>query len=186
MGRDQEARTAAVQFLRDYPRQVAPQLRILEACGARKGKDGAIWSAVCIRFLQQYRRDPAALGQLASLAASKGWTDLTFLLYQNSLQENLTGFPFAIYYASSLLKAGEMAAADAVWNDLSAHNASQLAPASYVAAMVDWGNNRKSDAEPIVEQIRSQTTKDLHRRRMIEDVFRDYGFAEVADRLGRP
>jgi tetratricopeptide (TPR) repeat protein len=186
MGRNEEARSAARQFIAAFPGLVAPQLRILEVYGSRKGQDGAIWSAQCLRFLEQHRHDPAALGQLASLAASRGWTDLAFLLYQNSLQENLTGFPFAIYYASSLLKAGDMAAADAVWRDLSGHNAGQLVPAPYVAAMVAWGNGRKSDAEPIIDLIRSQTVKDLHRRRLIEDTFRNFGFTEIADRLARP
>jgi tetratricopeptide (TPR) repeat protein len=186
MGRSDEAREAARQFIGAFPRLAAAQLRLLEAYGPRKGQDNRIWASACLRYLEQFRHDPAALGQLASLAASQGWTDLAFLLYQNSLQENLTGFPFAIYYVSSLLKAGDMAGADAVWHELSSHNTAQLAPAPYVAAMVAWGNGRKSDAAPIIDQIRGQTAKDLHRRRMIEDMFHTFGFQELADQLGKP
>jgi tetratricopeptide (TPR) repeat protein len=186
MGRTQEAQAAARQFLGTYPRLATPQLRMLEAYGSRAGQDGRIWTTQCIRFLEQFRHDSAALSQLGSLAASRGWTDLAFVLYQDSLQQNMAGFPFAIYYASSLLKAGDMAAADEVWHDLSVHNASQLAPASYVTAMVEWGNGRKSDAEPIVDQIRGQTSNDRHRRRMIEDMFRNFGFVELAGRLSAP
>jgi len=186
MGRTDEAREAALQFLRGFPKLANSQLRVLEAFGSRKGRDNLVWTAQCIQFLAEFRHDPAALGQLASMAASKGWTDLAFLLYQNSLQENLTGFPFAIYYASSLVKAGDMAEADQVWHELSSHNTAQLVPASYVAAMVAWGNGRKSDAAPIVDQIRGETAKDLHRRRMIGDVFRSFGFQELADQLSKP
>lgn len=186
MGRTVEAQVAARRFLGDYPRLAAPQLRILEAYGSRKGPGGVIWATQCIRFLAQFRHDSAALGQLASLAASQGWTDLAFLLYQNSLQESLNGFPFAIYYTSSLLKAGDMAGADEVWRDLSAHNAAQLVAAPYIAAMVAWGNGRKADVEPILDQIRSQTANDLHRRRLIEDTFRTFGFPGIADLLVKP
>jgi tetratricopeptide (TPR) repeat protein len=186
MGRTAEARLDAREFLVAHPKLLAPQLRVLEAYGSRKGRDGDVWSTECIRFLEQHRGDPAALGQLGSLAASNGWTDLAFVLYQDSLQEDLTGFPFAVYFAGSLLKAGDMAGADEVWRDLANHNPVQLASAEYVAAMVAWGNGRRSDAEPIINQIRAQTAADLHRRRMIEDVFRSFGFAEMADRLAAP
>jgi tetratricopeptide (TPR) repeat protein len=186
MGRSEDARDAARQFFESFPLLASSQLRMLEAFDSRNGRDNRIWSAKCIRFLEQFRHDPVALGQLASLAASKGWTDLTFLLYQDSLQENLTGFPFAIYYVSSLLKAGDMAGADEVWHELSSHNTAQLVPASYIAAMIAWGNGRKSDAAPIIDQIRGQTARDLHRRRMIEDVFRSFGFPEIADQLAKP
>ncbi len=79
-----------------------------------------------------------------------------------------------------------MATADEVWHDLSVHNAAQLASASYVTAMVEWGNGRRSDAEPILDQIRGQTNADRHRRRMIEDIFRSFGFMEMAERLAAP
>ena len=186
MGRTGVARAAALQFLHAYPKRVAPQLRILEVFGSRRGRDAAVWSAQCIRFLEQFRDDPSALGKLASLAASNGWTDLSFLLYQNSLQENLTGFPYAIFYVSSLVKAGDMTAADEVWKDLSVHNPAQLVTAPYVAAMVAWGNGRKSDAEPMIDLIRGQTAKDLHRRKLIGDLFSSFGFPDIADRLGKP
>jgi tetratricopeptide (TPR) repeat protein len=186
MGKPDDARVAARQFLRTYPTKGAPQLHMLEAYGLRDGRDRDVWTTLCIRYLEQFRNDPAALGQLGSLAASNGWTDLAFVLYQESLQRSLDGFPFAIYYASSLVKAGDMAEADKVWNDLSIRNAAQLAEAPYVAAMVAWGSGRKSDAEPILASIRGQTVADLHRRRMIGDVFRSFGFAEMADRLAMP
>jgi hypothetical protein len=52
--------------------------------------------------------------------------------------------------------------------------------------MVEWGNGRRSDAEPILDQIRGQTNADQHKRRMIEDIFRNFGFVEMAERLAAP
>lgn len=186
MHRTKDAKDGARRFLGEFPGLATPQLRMLEAYGSRKGTDGAVWTSLCIRFLERYHRDAAAMSQLGSLAASNGWTDLAFVLYQDSLQQNLAGFPFAVYYASSLLKAGDMAAADEVWHDLSVHNAPEIVPASYVTAMVEWGNGRRSDAEPILDRIRRQTNTDQHTRRMIEDIFRSFGFVEMAERLGAP
>jgi Flp pilus assembly protein TadD len=186
LGRIDEAHAAARQFLTAFPGLLAAQLRFIEVYGSRQGSDKAPWTAACMQFLAQYRRQPAALGQLGSLAASKGWTDLAFLLYENSLQENLTGFPFSIYYAGSLVKAGDLAGADGVWHELSIRNGPQLAAASYIAAMVAWGSGRQSDALQIIDQLRGQTVNDPHRKRVLEEVFRTFGFAQLADLLAKP
>jgi tetratricopeptide (TPR) repeat protein len=183
LGRMEEARAAARRFLVAFPRFLPAQLRFLEVFGSRRGPDRAPWTAESMQFLAQYRHQPSALEQLASIAASNGWTDLAFLLYQNSLQENLTGFPFAVFYAGSLVKAGDTAAADGVWHELSIRNSAQLAPASYIAAMVAWGGGRESDALQVIDQLRNQTADDLQRRRTIEAVFRNFGYANLADRL---
>jgi hypothetical protein len=142
-----------------------------------------MWSTVCLRFLAQRRREPESLSQLGSMAASKGWTDLAFLLYENSLEENLTGFPFATYYVASLVKSGDFQAADAAVRELSIRNQAQVQGASYIVAMVDWGMGRESEAIQIVQQIRRDTADDLRRRKVIEGVFRSFGFPKVADQL---
>jgi len=186
LGQADEARRAAAGFLQKNPRLLPAQLRFLEAFGSRKGEDERPWTAECFQFLAQHQHDASACGRLASLAASKGWTDVTYLLYQNSLQENLSGFPFVIYYAASLVKAGQLSEADRVWRELSVRNGQEIVSATYIAAMVDWGTGRESDALPIVDQLRRDSAGDRHRRRVIEGLFRDYGYPKLADLLSKP
>jgi tetratricopeptide (TPR) repeat protein len=178
-----EARAAAQTFLTAYPNLVSAQLRFLETHSSRAGLDQGPWLRECMRFLVQYRHTPVALGQLASLAATQGWADLTFLLYQNSLQENLTGFPFAIYYVGSLVKAGDYVAAEKVWRELRVRNSAQLEAASYVEAMVASGGGRESDAMQVIERLRRETENSRVRRRGLEQVFRSFGFQKLADQL---
>ena len=104
-------------------------------------------------------------------------------LYENSLQENLTGMPFAIYYAASLVKEGNVAAADSVWHQLALRNDAQLSSASYVEAMVAWGSGRESEAMQIIERLRSETSDDPSRRRSLESLFRTFGYPKIADAL---
>jgi len=181
--KNEEARTASQLFLNAYPNHVPAQLRFLETHGTRQGQDQNLWLHESLRFLVQYRRTPAALAQLASLAATQGWTDLTFLLYQNSLQENLTGYPFVIYYIGSLVKTGDYVSAESVWRELKVRNSAQLTSASYVEAMVDWGTGRESEAMQIIERLRRETESSRSRRRSLEQVFRSFGFPKLADEL---
>jgi tetratricopeptide (TPR) repeat protein len=183
LGNSDEARKASEHFYTAFPDLLGPKLRFLEAHGSRQGADEKPWTSVAMIILAEYRHKPDALAQLGSLAASKGWTDLTFLLYENSLQENLTGFPFATYYAASLVKAGDLKTADAVLRELSIRNGAQMASASYLVAMVDWGTGRESEASQIVQQLHRETADDPFRRRKIEDVFRTFGYPKVADQL---
>jgi predicted Zn-dependent protease len=184
-GHTDDARAAANRFLTAFPNLLSAQLKFLDAHGSRQGADSRLWTAECARFLSQYRHQPDALAQLSSLAASQGWPDLAFLLYQNSLQENLTGFPFAIYYAGSLVKSGKLAEADAVWRDLSLRNQPQIASAAYIAAMVDWGTGRVSEAMQAIDQLRRENADDPHRRRVIEGVFRSFGYTQLADQFAK-
>jgi tetratricopeptide (TPR) repeat protein len=183
MQKTDEARAAAQTFLTAYPNLVAAQLRFLETHASREGLDQTPWLRECMRFLVQYRQTPAALGQLASLAATQGWTDLAFLLYQNSLQENLTGFPFAVYYVGSLVKSGDYAAAEIVWRELLVRNSAQLSAASYLEAMVAWGGGRESEAMQVIERLRRETDSSRSRRHSLEQVFRSFGFQKLADAL---
>lgn len=177
------AREASEQFVVQYPGLLSAQLRFLEAHGSRQGRDEAPWTAVSLRFLAQHRHEPEALSRLGSLAASKGWSDMAFLLYVNSIQENLTGFPFATYYVASLVKRGDFVAADEALRELSIRNGAQIQSASYLTAMVDLGTGRESEAMQIIQQLRRETADDPHRRRSIEGVFRTFGFPKVADQL---
>ncbi len=138
-----------------------------------------------MEILAQDRHDPASLAKLGSLAGSKGWTDLAFLLYENSLQENLIGFPFAIYYAASLIKAGDLAGADSVLRELSIRNGPQTASAAYLTVMVDWGTGRESEAMQIIQQLRRETADDPHRRLTIVGLLRSFGYQKVADELAK-
>ena len=123
------------------------------------------------------------MARLASLCAAQGWTDVAFLLYENSLQENLTGMPFAIYYAASLVKAGDIAAADAVWHQLEQKNSQELLGASYIEAMVASGSGRVSESMQIIDRLRQETAKDPARRRLLESFFRDFGYPKLAEAL---
>jgi tetratricopeptide (TPR) repeat protein len=178
-----EARAASQLFLNAYPNLVSAQLRFLETRGSRKGLDQSPWLRECMRFLVQYRQTPAALGQLASLAATQGWTDLAFLLYQNSLQENLTGFPFAVYYVGSLVKSGDYATAETIWRELLVRNSAQLTAAPYLEAMVASGGGRESEALQVIERLRRETESNKSRRHGLEQIFRTFGFPKLADQL---
>jgi len=183
LNKNDEARLASEQFLAAYPNTVSAQLRFLETRGSRKGLDQGPWLQECMRFLVQYRLTPPALGQLASLAATQGWTDLTSLLYQNSLQENLSGFPFAVYYVGSLVKTGDFATAESVWRELLVRNGAQLASAPYLEAMVAWGGGRESEALQVIERLKRETENNKSRRRSLEQIFRSFGFPKLADQL---
>jgi tetratricopeptide (TPR) repeat protein len=183
LGDDEVARKTSEEFLKAFPNSVAAQLRFLEAHSNRQGRDEAAWTGITLRFLVEHRHEPEAMSQLGSLAASKGWSDVAFLLYVNSLEENLTGFPFAIYYVASLVKTGDFQAADAALRELSIRNSSQVQQSAYLAAMIDWGTGRESEAMQIVQQLRRETADDPRRRHTIESVFRSYGFLKVADQL---
>lgn len=182
-GMTDEARSESERFVSAFPSLLGAKLRFLEAHGSRQGADEKPWTTVAMLILVEYHHKPEALAQLGSLAASNGWTDLAYLLYENALQENLAGFPFATYYAASLVKAGDLKSADAVVRELSLRNGAQMAAASYLAAMVDWGNGRESEASQIVQQIHRETADDPYRRRVIEGVFRNFGYPKVADQL---
>jgi tetratricopeptide (TPR) repeat protein len=160
LGRSVEAREASAAFLKAYPNLPMAQLRFLEAHSSRQGADRTLWMNECLRYLVQYRRTPGALERLASLAAPQGWTDLAYLLYQNSLQDNLNGFPFAIYYAASLVKAREFTRAD--------------------AAMIAWGVGNQSEATQILERLHRETTSEPRRRESLVQLFKDFGFPEIA------
>jgi tetratricopeptide (TPR) repeat protein len=186
MGNVEEARAASKVFLRAFPNLISAQLRFLEAHGARQGEDRTLWTDECVRFLVQFRHQPLALARLGTLAASQGWTDLAFLLYENSLHDNLTGFPFALYYVGSLVKAGNFAAADTIWHELSTRNLAQMGSSAYFGAMVAWGSGRESEALQIIDQLRRETANDPSHRRSIVQVFRDFGFPKIADELANP
>jgi tetratricopeptide (TPR) repeat protein len=183
LGRIDDAKEAARRYLAAYPSQVDAQLCYLEMYGSRVGDDQTRWTAECMTFLRQHRHEADAMQRFGSLAASEGWADIAFLLYENSLQENLTGMPFAIYYAASLVKEGNVAAADSVWHQLALRNDAQLSSASYVEAMVAWGSGRESEAMQIIERLRSETSDDPSRRRSLESLFRTFGYPKIADAL---
>jgi tetratricopeptide (TPR) repeat protein len=186
IGNLDEAKTASRVFLNQFPNLMSAQLRFLEAHASRQGADRTQWLEVCVRFLVQFHGQPAALVRLASLAASQGWTDLTFLLYQVSLSDNLTGFPFAIFYLGSLVKSGDFAEADTVWHELSIRNSAQMVSAAYLGAMVASGLGRESEALQIVDQLRRETASDPFRRKILVKAFREFGFPKIADDLAGP
>jgi len=180
LGKADEARAAAAVFLKEFSNMPMAQLRFLEAHGSRRGADATPWMNECVRFLLQYQRVPAAMERLAILSGPQGWSDLAFLLYQNSLQENMTGFPFAIYYAASLVKAGNYREADLVWRDLSVRNSAQLSSASYVATMIAAGLGKESEAMQLVERLQRETVSEPRRRQNLAQVFQDFGFPKIA------
>jgi tetratricopeptide (TPR) repeat protein len=183
MGKGDDAREAAGQFLASFPNLGSAQLCFLEAHGSRKGDDHQPWMKVCAHFLAQFRRDPSALARLASAASAQGWNDLSFLLYENSLQENLSGFPFAIYYVASLVKQGDFDTAESVWRQLSVRNATELAGYPHIAAMLAWGAGHESEAQQILERIRKETADSPHKRAKYEKLFREFGFPQIAEDL---
>jgi tetratricopeptide (TPR) repeat protein len=182
-GRMDEAKAGARQYLTDFPTSVDAQLTFIEMFGSRQGDDRLPWAAAGMTFLSTHRREPEVLARLASLAAAQGWTDITYLLYENSLQESLNGMPFAIYYAASLVKAGDPAGADAVWHELAVRNGAQIAGASYVEAMIASGNGRVSETNQIIDRLRRETKDDPARRHTLESVFRTFGYPRIAELL---
>jgi len=186
LGNVDEARAASKAFLQTFPNLISARLRFLEAHGSRQGEDRTQWMDACTRYLIQFSHQPAALAQLGDLASSQGWSDLAYLLYQDSLNDNLTGFPFAIYYVGSLIKSGDFAGADKAWHELSIRNSGRLASVSYFGAMVASGSGRESEALQIVDQIRRATASDPSRRRDVVNAFRRFGFPKIADELGGP
>ncbi len=184
-GNMDQAKEGARQFLAAFPRLVDAQICFLEMFGSRKGDDAKPWIAECMAFLEMHRTEPDPMARFASLAASQGWTDVTFLLYENSLQENLTGMPFAFYYAASLVKSGDVAGADATWHQLALRNGPQLATASYIEAMIAWAAGRQSEAMQILDGLRRETAGDPIRRRGLLSFFHDYGYPKIADELAK-
>jgi tetratricopeptide (TPR) repeat protein len=182
MGKIDEAHEASSQFLKAFPNLPSAQLRFLEIRGSREGKDRGPWLEICGRYLAQARHRPDLLVHLSTLASTEGWSDLAFLLYQNSLQDNLAGFPFVIFYVGSLVKSGEFLSADAAWHDLSIRNSAQLVSYSYMAAMIAWGTGRESEATQITDQL-DRDTGDPARRKNLEGVFREFGFPQMADKF---
>jgi len=183
MGKTDEARTASEKFIKAFPTLLTAQLAFLSAHASRQGVDEKPWTEITLLILAENWHKPEALAELASVAASSGWTDVTFLLYENSLEENLTGFPFAIYYAASLVKVGDLTGADAVLRELSIRNGGQLNSAAYLTAMVDWGTGRESEALQVIQRLRRETADDLRRRRIMAGVFRSFGYPKVAEQL---
>jgi tetratricopeptide (TPR) repeat protein len=180
LGHSVEAREASASFLKAHPNLPMAQLRFLEAHNSRQGADRSLWTTECLRYIVQYQKTPGALERLASLAAPQGWTDLTYLLYQKSLQDNLNGFPFAIYYAASLVKTREFTRADAVWRELSSRNSAQLASGTYITAMIAWGVGNQSESLQILEVLRRETANEPRRRESLLQLFKDFGMPEVA------
>jgi tetratricopeptide (TPR) repeat protein len=185
LGRVDEAKAASEVFRQQFPNAVESQLRYLEARADRLGDERRAWLTACLRFMVEFRRDPEALSRLGSLAASKGWTDVAYLLYQYNLAQNLSGFPFVVFYVGSLAKAGDYAMADEVWHELSNRNSAQLMPATYLSAIIAWGAGRQSEALQIADRLRLETENDPSRRAKLEDLFRSFQFAEIADELTR-
>ena len=182
-GKMTEARAAARTYLAAYPNRVAAQLCVIEMYGSRKGDDVKPWTGELMVFLSRHRKDADSMAQLASLSASQGWTDVSYLLYENSLAENLTGLPFAVFYAASLVKAGNVAAADEVWHQLAIKNGSQVAAASYVGAMIAKAAGREAEAEQIIQTLRRETANDAARRHGLQSVFKTFGFPKLATEL---
>jgi tetratricopeptide (TPR) repeat protein len=183
LGNDDEGRLAAGLFLAASPNLLSAQLRFLQAHASRQGEDKGLWMKVCTGLLLQFRDEPTAYVQLANLAAEEGWTDLAYLLYEDSLEERLNGFPYAVYYVGSLIKAHRYAEADAAWHDLAVRNSSQLAATPNVAAMVAAGAGHDSEASQIIEQLRRDTASEPRRQRGLEDSFRQFGLPALADEM---
>jgi len=185
LGRTDDARKAAERYLKAFPGVLSAQLRYLEAHGSRKGGDRIPWMTETLRFLIQHRKSARAMQQLASLASSHGWSDLAYLLYENSLNDSLGGFPYAVFYVVSLVKSGEFATADTAWRDLSSKNGPQLAAFAHVGAMVSWGAGRETEAVQAVERLRKDSAVDRRRQQTLVAVFKSFGFARLAEEMER-
>lgn len=180
------ARQAAARCLKLFPGVVSAQLRFLEAHGSRLGEERVPWTTEMLRFLIQHRRSPVALQQLANLAATQGWTDLTGLLYENALNDSLNGFPFVIFHVVGLVKSGQSVEAANAWRDLEVKHAPQLVAFSHVGAMVAWVAGRESEALQTVTRLRKELAGDLRRQVMIAKFFQSLGFKRLAENLERP
>lgn len=186
LNRLDDARRAADRFLTAFPANFGAHLKYLEVHGSRVGNDVRPWDSEYTRVLAQYSSSAPAMAQLASLAASQGWPDVAFLLYQDSLQRRLNGFPFVVYYIASLVKAGDYAVAEGIWRELTQRNASQLTSADHLEALVLQGVGRESEAMQVVERLRHETESAPDRRRTVERVFRSFGFTKLAEQLIAP
>jgi len=185
LGRTDLARVAAARYLKTYPGVLSAQLRYLEAHGSRKGEDRVPWMTEMLRFMVQHRKSARALQQLGNLASSQGWSDLAYLLYENSLNDSLAGFPYAVFYVASLVKSGDFAAADTAWRDLAAKNGPQLAAFAHVGAMVSWGAGREAEAVQAVDRLKKDSAVDRRRQQMLAAVFKSFGFARLAEEMER-
>jgi tetratricopeptide (TPR) repeat protein len=175
-----EARAAAAAFLKANPNLATAQLRFLETHGNRIDNDRLLWLSECLRFMAMYQQVPAALQRLGNLAAVQGWSDLTFLLYQNSLQENLAGFPFVDYYIASLIKTGEIQKASTAWDELTLHNNRQLTGSVHIRAMILWAQGNQAEALQIAERLRRDAPNNNRRQRELSELFRSFGYKELA------
>ena len=182
-GRAEEARLAAEHFVEAFPALPAAELRLLEVHATRAGSDRSPWLMSCMRYLARFRQQPAALEQLADLAARRGWSDLAFLLYQNSLGTGGRDRAFASLYIGSLLASHDFARADTVWRDLTAQKSAPADSAPALAAMVASGAGRDGEALEHLERLRSSTATDTGRRERLARLFHSFGFAPLADKL---
>lgn len=178
-----EARTVAEGFVAAFPSLPAAELRLLEAHGSRAAAAREPWLLSCMRYLARFRENPAALEQLAHLAARRGWSDLAFVLYQNAVATGANARPFAFSYVGSLVAAKQYARAGAVWTDLVAQKAVTADNAPALAAMIAFGTGREGEALEQVERLRTATRDDAPRRGRFVRVLREFGFASLADAL---
>lgn len=181
------ARDAAAAFYARFPESLPAHLRFLEANDPAAQLDESRWTTETLRFLVRYRRNPAALERLADLAARRGWSDLAYLLYQNSLQETLGSYPFALHYVGALTKKGDYAAAERVLRQLAAERSSPYAAAApvvaYLSAMVEWGLGRETEAQRHLDRLRLEVGHDERRLQGYVQIFRALGFAPLAEQL---
>lgn len=182
-GRAEEAREAAVRYVEAFPALPAAELRLLEVHAARVESDRTPWMLSCMRYLARFRQQPAALEQLAGLAARRGWSDLGFLLYENAVATGAPDRAFASLYIGSLLTARDYLRADTVWHDLTAQKSAPADSAPALAAMVASGAGREGEALEQIERLRRDTSNDSSRRNRLAQLFRSFGFAPLAERL---
>lgn len=182
-GRHEEARAAAERFVGAFPALPAAELRLLEIHGTRAQEARTPWLLSCMRYLARFRQQPAALEQLADLAARHGWSDLAFLLYQDAVATGGRDRAFASFYIGSLLASRDFPRADAVWRDLTAQKSAPADSAPALAAMVASGAGREGEALEQIERLRRSTSDDAGRRDRLARLFRGFGFAPLAERL---
>ena len=185
-GKTDEALKAAERFVESFPSLPEAELRLLEIHGSRTDADRGPWLQSCMRYLARFRQRPEALQQLADLAACRGWSDLAFLLYQNSVATGTKDRAFATYYIGSLLSHQDYERADAAWRDLTSQRSAQADSAPALAAMVAAGSGREGEALEHLERLRNDTASDTQRRGRLARLFRAFGFATLAEKLLQP
>jgi hypothetical protein len=185
-GQTEEARAAAEHFVAAFPSLPTAELRLLEVHSSRTLADRGPWLQSCMRYLARFRQQPGALEQLAELAARRGWSDLAFLLYQNSVATGTRDRVFTAYYIGSLLTHRDFAHADTVWRDLTSQKSTPADSAPALAAMVASGVGREGEALEHLERLRRDTAGDIPRRDRLARLFRTFGFAPLAEKLLAP